>query len=219
MALWLKYVLIGLGGYLLGNISVGIIIAKLYGIGDIRRVGSGNAGTTNVLRNLGWLPSILTLVGDCLKSFLAAWIGGIIAGEIGLLIGGTAAIIGHDFPVFFKFKGGKGIASTLGLILAIDPLLGVCMLLPVLVIIALTRYVSVGSIYAAFSYPLFTYLFTRNRENAAYFLYFSIFAAVLTLFCHRGNIQRLIHKEENRLDFKKISNLSKKFTGKKKEKE
>lgn len=220
MALWLKYVLIALGGYLLGNISVGIIISKFYGIGDIRKVGSGNAGTTNVLRNLGWLPSILTLVGDCLKSFLAAWLGGLFAGEIGLLIGGTAAIVGHDFPVFLKFKGGKGIASTLGLIIAIDPLLALCMLLPVLVIIALTRYVSVGSIYAAFSYPLFTYLFTRKEEKATYYLCFSIFAALLTLFCHRGNIKRLIHKEENRLDFQKIAKLSQKFSRKKnKEKE
>jgi len=219
MALWLKYVLIGVGGYLLGNISLGIIIARFYGIKDIRKVGSGNAGTTNVLRNLGWVPSILTLAGDCLKSFLAAWIGGIVAGEIGLLIGGTAAIVGHDFPVFFRFKGGKGIASTLGLIIAVDPLLAVCMLVPVLIIIALTRYVSVGSIYAALSYPVMTWLFTRREVNAKYYLYFSIFASVLTLFCHRANIKRLIHREENRLDFKKISQLSKKFSKKNKEKE
>ena len=75
MALWLKYVLIAVVGYLLGNISVGILVAKLYGIKDIRKVGSGNAGSTNVLRNLGWLPSVLTLVGDCLKSFIAAQLG------------------------------------------------------------------------------------------------------------------------------------------------
>jgi len=219
MALWLKYVLIGIGGYLMGNISLGIIIARFYGIKDIRNVGSGNAGTTNVLRNLGWLPSIMTLVGDCVKSLIPALIGGWIAGDIGLLIGGTAAIIGHDFPVFFKFRGGKGIASTLGLIIAVDPLLALCMLLPVLVIIAITRYVSVGSIYAAFSYPVLTWLFTRREANAKYFLYFSLFASLLTLFCHRANIKRLIRREENRLDFKKISKLSQKFSKKNKEKE
>ncbi len=103
MALWLKYVLIAVVGYLLGNISVGILVAKLYGIKDIRKVGSGNAGSTNVLRNLGWLPSVLTLVGDCLKSFIAAQLGRCLAGDVGLLIGGTAAILGHDFPVFFKW--------------------------------------------------------------------------------------------------------------------
>ena len=219
MALWLKYVLIGIGGYLMGNISLGIIIARFYGIKDIRNVGSGNAGTTNVLRNLGWLPSIMTLVGDCLKSLIPALVGGWIAGEIGLLIGGTAAIIGHDFPVFFKFRGGKGIASTLGLIIAVNPLLAVCMLVPVIIIIAITRYVSVGSIYAALSYPFFTWLFTRKGENAAYYLYFALFASLLTLFCHRANIKRLIRREENRLDFKKISKLSQKFSKKNQEKE
>lgn len=219
MALWLKYVLIAVSGYLLGNISVGIIIAKLYGIGDIRKVGSGNAGTTNVLRNLGWLPSILTLVGDCLKALLAALIGKWVAGEIGLLIGGTAAIIGHDYPVFFKFRGGKGIASTLGLIIAVNPLLALCMLFPVLVIIAITRYVSVGSIYACLSYPVFTWLFTRKSEFAKHYLLFAIFASLLALFGHRANIKRLIRKEENRLDFKKISQLSQKFSKKNKEKE
>ena len=117
MALWLKYVLIALIGYALGHISVGIIIAKLYGIRDIRKVGSGNAGTTNVLRNLGRIPSVLTLVGDCLKALIAALIGKILCGETGVLVGGVFAMVGHDFPVVFKFKGGKGIASALGMIL------------------------------------------------------------------------------------------------------
>ena len=210
MALWLKYVLIAVVGYLLGNISVGILVAKLYGIKDIRKVGSGNAGSTNVLRNLGWLPSVLTLVGDCLKSFIAAKLGQWLAGDVGLLIGGTAAILGHDFPVFFKFKGGKGIAASLGMILTINPWLGIGLTGVVVLIAALTGYVSLGSITVSVVYTFCIAVLMRGNAHYWAYIGFSIFASLLSLFCHRKNIQRLLHHEENKLDFKKISRLSKK---------
>ena len=210
MALWLKYVLIAVVGYLLGNISVGILVAKLYGIKDIRKVGSGNAGSTNVLRNLGWLPSVLTLVGDCLKSFIAAQLGRYLAGDVGLLIGGTAAILGHDFPVFFKFKGGKGIAASLGMILTINPWLGIGLTGVVVLIAALTGYVSLGSITVSVVYTFCIAVLLRGNAHYWAYIGFSIFASLLSLFCHRKNIQRLLHHEENKLDFKKISKLSKK---------
>ena len=210
MALWLKYVLIAVVGYLLGNISVGILVAKLYGIKDIRKVGSGNAGSTNVLRNLGWLPSVLTLVGDCLKSFIAAQLGRYLAGDVGLLIGGTAAILGHDFPVFFKFKGGKGIAASLGMILTINPWLGISLTAVVVLIAALTGYVSLGSITVSVVYTFCIAVLLRGNPHYWAYIGFSIFASLLSLFCHRKNIQRLLHHEENKLDFKKISRLSKK---------
>ena len=210
MALWLKYVLIAVVGYLLGNISVGILVAKLYGIKDIRKVGSGNAGSTNVLRNLGWLPSVLTLVGDCLKSFIAAQLGRYLAGDVGLLIGGTAAILGHDFPVFFKFKGGKGIAASLGMILTINPWLGIGLTAVVVLIAALTGYVSLGSITVSLVYTFCIAVLMRGNAHYWAYIGFSIFASLLSLFCHRKNIQRLLHHEENKLDFKKISRLSKK---------
>ena len=210
MAIWLKYVLIAVVGYLLGNISVGILIAKLYGIKDIRKLGSGNAGSTNVLRNLGWLPSVLTLVGDCLKSFIAAQLGRCLAGDVGLLIGGTAAILGHDFPVFFKFKGGKGIAASLGMILTINPWLGIGLTAVVVLIAALTGYVSLGSITVSVVYTFCIAVLMRGNAHYWAYIGFSIFASLLSLFCHRKNIQRLLHHEENKLDFKKISRLSKK---------
>lgn len=210
MAIWLKYLLIAVVGYLLGNISVGILVAKLYGIKDIRKVGSGNAGSTNVLRNLGWLPSVLTLVGDCLKSFIAAKLGQWLAGDVGLLIGGTAAILGHDFPVFFKFKGGKGIAASLGMILTINPWLGIGLTGVVVLIAALTGYVSLGSITVSVVYTFCIAVLLRGNPHYAAYIGFSIFASLLSLFCHRKNIQRLLHHEENKLDFKKISKLSKK---------
>jgi len=211
MAIWLKYLLIILIGYLLGNVSVGILIARLYGIKDIRKVGSGNAGTTNVLRNLGWVPSVLTLAGDCLKGLIAALIGKWLAGDIGLLLGGTFAVIGHDYPVFFKFKGGKGIATNLGLIIVVNPWIALILTVAVIAVVAFTRYMSVGSIMACFLYPTLTAIMMRGSEFYTAYLLFAIFAGALALYCHRANVLRLIKKQENRLDFKKISSLRSKI--------
>ena len=211
MALWLKYVLIALIGYALGNISVGIIIARLYGIKDIRKVGSGNAGTTNVLRNLGWIPSVLTLAGDCLKALIAALIGKLICGETGLLIGGVFAMLGHDFPVVFKFKGGKGIASALGMILMINPWLGLGLTAVVIAIAGFTGYVSLGSVSVCFLYPISIAILKHGSPIYSTYLIWSILPALLTLFQHRKNIQRLIRGEENKLDFSKISKIRSKI--------
>lgn len=211
MAIWLKYLLIAAIGYLLGNVSVGILISKLYGIRDIRKLGSGNAGTTNVLRNLGWVPSLLTLAGDCLKGLAAALIGRWLAGDIGMLIGGNFAVIGHDFPVFFRFKGGKGIATNLGLIIAINPLLALTVTAMVLLIVAITRYMSVGSIAACFVYPALVAIFKAGDPHYAAFVLFGMFAGILALYQHRANLQRLLNHQENRLDFKKITDISRKL--------
>ena len=207
MALWLKYVLIAVIGYLLGNVSVGILVARLYGIRDIRTVGSGNAGTTNVLRNLGWVPSVLTLTGDCLKGLIAALIGKWIAGDVGLLIGGNFAVIGHDFPVFFKFKGGKGIATNLGLILVLNPWIAVGLTIAVLIVVAISRYMSLGSIMACFAYPTLVAILMRGHAHYTACVAWGVFAGILALYCHRSNVARLLKGQENRLDFKKISSL------------
>ena len=211
MVLWLKYLLIAVVGYFLGNISVGILISRAYGVKDIRTRGSGNAGTTNVLRTLGWVPSVLTLVGDCLKGFLAAELGNILGGEIGMLIGGTCAIIGHDFPVVFHFKGGKGIATSLGLILALNPWIALVLTVLVVGVAATLRYMSVGSVAAAVLYTPLVAIFMRGSAYYGAQLGFAAFASLLALFCHRKNIARLIRGEENRLDFEKISRISQKL--------
>ena len=206
-----KIILIAVIGYLFGNISSGILIAKLYGVHDIRKQGSGNAGTTNVLRTLGWVPSVLTLVGDCLKGLIPALIGKWMAGDIGLLAGGTAAIIGHDFPAFFGFRGGKGIATSWGLIFAVNPWIAVILLALVLLIVGFSRYMSIGSLSAAVLYPVLTAIFKHGSEHFLAFMLFSLFASVLTIFCHRANIARLFRREENRLDFGKISRIKSKI--------
>lgn len=211
MALWLKYLLIAVVGYFLGNISMGILISRAYGVKDIRARGSGNAGTTNVLRTLGWVPSVLTLVGDCLKGLIAAELGQALGGEIGLLIGGTCAILGHDFPVVFHFRGGKGVATSLGLILALNPWIALVLTVLVVGVAATLRYMSVGSVAAAVLYTPLVAIFMRGSAHYGAQLGFAAFASLLCLFCHRKNIARLIRGEENRLDFEKISRVSQKL--------
>ncbi len=201
-------------GYLLGCIPTGVLVARIYGVRDIRTLGSGNSGTTNVLRNLGWLPSVLTLVGDCLKGYAACLIGRQLGGDAGMLAGGLCAILGHDFPVFMGFKGGKGIATSLGLIIAINPWLALALLAVQIVAVALTRYMSVASLITTVAFPILVCFTERSRENFPLFLGAACIASVLSLFGHRGNIQRLIRGEENRLDFVKIGKVSEKVMAK-----
>jgi len=205
----LKYLAIAVVGYLLGNISVGVLISKAFGVWDIRKHGSGNSGSTNVLRTLGWLPGVLTLVGDCLKGYLACQFGLWLCGDPGMLLGGLCAIVGHDYPVFMGFKGGKGIATSLGLILSISPLLGVAHVVLVILIVAITRYMSIASIAAAIAYPILTAVFYANSGKFVLYLVFSLLACFMAVFSHRENIRRLLTGKENRLNFDKISRISK----------
>ena len=209
-----KIILSAVLGYLLGCIPTGVLVAQIYGVRDIRTLGSGNSGTTNVLRNLGWLPSVLTLVGDCLKGYVACLIGKQLGGDAGMLAGGLCAILGHDFPVFMGFKGGKGIATSLGLIIAINPWLALALLAVQIIAVALTRYMSVASLITTVAFPILVCFTERGRENFPLFLGAACIASVLSLFGHRGNIQRLIRGEENRLDFVKICKVSEKVMAK-----
>lgn len=205
--MWLRYAIIVAVAYMLGNISAGKIIAKKIGHVDISKVGSGNAGTTNVLRTLGWVPSILTLLGDVLKAVIAALIGRAIQGETGMLIAGVAVMVGHIWPVVYNFKGGKGIAAAFGFIIFTDPLTALLLFVEQISITAITRYMSLGSIVSCVMYPVFTIIFHwGNAPRIAV----AVIMGALALFAHRGNIVRLINRNENRLDFKKINEISKK---------
>ena len=209
-----KTILAAVVGYLLGCIPSGVLIGRFYGVGDIRKHGSGNSGTTNVLRTLGWLPSVLTLVCDCLKGYVACMIGKWLGGDLGMLVGGLCAILGHDFPVFMHFRGGKGIATSLGLIIAVNPWLALALLAVQIIAVALTRYMSVASLITTVAFPVLVVFTERGRENFPLFLGAACIASALSLFGHRGNIRRLIRGEENRLDFGKISQVSKKVMDK-----
>ena len=209
---YLLWVVIAVAAYFLGNFSTGVIVGRVFGHIDIRETGSGNAGTTNVMRTLGWLPSILTLLGDTLKAFIAVKLGKWISGDVGGYIAGIAVLLGHNWPVLFHFKGGKGMACSLGIILANEPLLALAMLVLQIVIVALTHYMSVASICTAILYPVAVIIF--HPGNTGYIV-FALIMCVLAVFCHRANIKRLINHTENRLDFSAISKLSVKLRGKK----
>lgn len=194
-------------GYCLGNVSTGLIISKLVNGMDIRKAGSGNAGATNVLRTLGWLPSLLTFLGDAVKGLLAALLGLWLAGQTGAMLGGLAAVAGHNWPAAFGFKGGKGISTSFGVILVVQPVCALVLLVVMIAAVYLTHTVSIGSIAAAVAYVLINVFITLFSDLPTFL--FSVALAALALFQHRGNMQRLIKHRENSLDFSKIQRWKK----------
>ena len=204
----LKIILSIVIGYALGNVSTGLIISKLGSGMDIRDAGSGNAGATNVLRTLGWMPSLLTFVGDALKGVIAALIGMWLCGQTGIICGGIASIIGHNWPAAFGFKGGKGISTSFGVILVLQPYDAPWLLLVMAIALYFTKTVSIGSICAAATYAIIN-IFQTMLSNTPVFV-FSVIVAAMAIFQHRANISRLIKHNENSLDFKKIERWKKK---------
>ena len=194
----LKYLLIAVVGYLLGSISTGILYSRYLGT-DIRTQGSKNAGATNMARVHGLTKGLITLGGDCLKGVLATLIGMWIAGQTGAMIGGAAAAIGHMWPVFFDFKGGKGVATLLGVGLVIHPVVLLIALAIAIVTIAVTKYVSLGSMVGVTS-------FTIGVIIVLGFWPVGLWAGALSALCcwrHRANIQRLLHGTENKFSITK----------------
>lgn len=207
------YIVITIIAYLLGSISFSVIISKKMAGFDVREKGSGNAGTTNVLRTVGKKASIITLVCDVLKgvvAILVAYIVGLIFKDqidkaLLIQLAGIAVILGHTFPVFFGFKGGKGIATALGVLLITNWNIGLICLVFALVLMILTRMVSLGSIAAAILFPVLIIFMphTAYLVDGNYIIY-SIILAILVVFNHRANVKRLLEGKENKLDFKKI---------------
>lgn len=195
----LKLLLVLVVGYLLGNFSTGVVLSRYAKGMDIRDYGSKSAGSTNMLRVLGRSSAALTLIGDMLKGIIAALIGGwLLGGKFGALLGGIAAIVGHDFPALLHFKGGKGIATSFGLLLYLYPIQSLIVLAFFILIVALTHYVSVGSIASACLYP---FIITATTPFDLRVTLCLVVICVLAVFCHRANIQRLLAGKENKLDF------------------
>ena len=176
---------------------------------DVREKGSGNAGSTNVLRTVGKKAAVLTLICDCLKGVLAiliAYIAGNIVKDIdkSLLVqlAGIFVVIGHTFPVFFKFKGGKGVATSLGVLLMVNWQIGLICLVFALVLMALTRFVSLGSVAAAVLFPVLTVFIRTNYLVPGNYIIFGIILAAFVIFNHRENVKRLLEGKENKLSFK-----------------
>ena len=203
------YIIVSIIAYLLGSISFSIIISKKMAGFDVRDKGSKNAGSTNVLRTVGKKAAILTLIGDCLKGVVAILIAFVVGkirqeldGALLVQLAGIFVVVGHTFPIFFKFKGGKGVATSLGVLLLTNWQIGLICLVFALVLMALTRFVSLGSVAAAVLFPVLTIFITNNYLVPGNYIIFGIILAVLVIFNHRENIKRLLEGKENKLSFK-----------------
>ena len=206
------YIIVGIEAYLIGSISFSVIISKKMAGFDVREKGSGNAGATNMLRSVGKKAAILTLLGDALKGVVAILFA-IIVGAIAksadksllVQIAGILVVVGHTFPIFFGFKGGKGVATSLGVLLMTNWKIGLICLVFALVLMAVTRMVSLGSIGAAVLFPVLVLFIHTNftiSEGSSYFVY-SVILAAIVIFNHRANVQRILNGTENKLSFKK----------------
>jgi glycerol-3-phosphate acyltransferase PlsY len=182
--------------YFIGNISPAILLGKLHGI-DIKKEGSGNAGTTNVLRTLGKKAAVVTLIVDILKGFVAVEIGFAASGEALGYVCALAVFCGHIWPCLYKFKGGKGVATAFGAILAINWILALELLGIVAIIVLITRRMSAGSIIGAVSFPVLVWFSEPG------FFYLGLIMAIIVIVKHRSNIKRLLRGEEPKISFKK----------------
>lgn len=203
MADWLRYVIVGVIAYLLGSFSTGLTVARVNHGPNLREVGSKNTGATNVLRTMGMKNGLITFLGDFSKAAIACGIGWWIVGNrFGAMLAGILVILGHNWPVFFQFKGGKGVASSCGVMLVCFPIPAlICFALTIL-LIYLTRYVSLGSM---FMLVLFAIIVSATNWGNWLIVAWSIILASLCLFRHRTNIVRLVHGKENKLGSKKKS--------------
>ena len=196
----ISYIIDAIIAYLLGSISFSVIFTKKFCGFDVREKGSGNAGSTNVLRTAGKKVALLTLLCDILK--------GDVQKAILVEIAGVLVVIGHTFPIFFKFKGGKGVATALGVLLITNWKIGLICLIFALLLMAVSKIVSLGSISAAILFPVLcvfikdTYIVGNNNAHFTYIV-FGIIMALIVVFNHRSNIKRLAEGKENKLSFKK----------------
>ncbi len=197
-------------GYFLGSVPFGFLAARARGL-DIRQHGSGNIGATNVWRVCGWRVGLPVFLLDALKGAAAVLLAGVFArrwpSEFAPILGGIACIVGHSFPVWLGWKGGKGVATSLGVLIALTPLASLVLFVVWGVVFKMSRYVSLASVVVALTFPLLVGLGTGLRWR--FFAYgwptfgFALFASGLVLLRHRSNIQRLLAGTENRFGAKK----------------
>lgn len=195
-----RLVLSAVIGYLLGSANTSLIVGKFYGI-DIRQHGSGNAGATNALRTLGKSAAAMVGLGDVLKGVVSCLAGLYLYGDTGLMIGGLAAVLGHNWPVYFGFKGGKGIFTSFSVVMMMDWKLGLILIGIFIIVVAITRYISLGSMLGAALFPVTAFVFGKSVE----FIVFATLIAVLAVARHQANIKRIVNGTESKFGSKKQS--------------
>lgn len=203
MLIFIKVLISLIIGYFLGSINTSIIVSKAYGI-DIREHGSKNAGMTNILRTLGKFAAFLTIVGDVFKSIISCLIGLYVvgyvggAGNLGLMAGGIGAVVGHIWPIYFGFRGGKGVLSSISVVFMMNWKIGLVLMVIFLVLVLVTRYVSLGSTSTSLLFPVVASFYGES----AVFIIFASILAILVIVMHRSNIRRLIKGEESKIGIK-----------------
>jgi glycerol-3-phosphate acyltransferase PlsY len=204
------YIAIVIIAYAIGSINFSVIFSRKFAGFDVREKGSGNAGTTNMLRTVGKKAAVITLVCDILKgivSILIALLIGYFVKDVNkailVQIAGFFAIFGHTFPIFFEFRGGKGVATALGVILLTNWQIGLICLAFALILIIITKMVSLGSIMAAILFPVLTIFIQTNYIEPGNYIIFGIAVGLLVVFNHRKNLKRILEGNENKISFKK----------------
>ncbi|MCC0633173.1 MULTISPECIES: glycerol-3-phosphate 1-O-acyltransferase PlsY [unclassified Clostridioides] len=199
-----SYIIIAVIAYLLGNISTSYIVAKRIAGVDIRTQGSGNAGSTNVLRTLGKKAGAMTFLGDVFKGVIAVLISEIAAKLVGIdtLLAGYLAVIcvvaGHNWPAVLGFRGGKGVATSLGAMLAVNPVITLMCLAVFILVVIITKYVSLGSVVGIGCSPIFM-IIAKNKAG----LVVALFLSISVIYNHRANIKRLLNGTERKIGQKK----------------
>jgi len=205
---WIQLAILMIAAYLLGSIPTSVWVGKMFFNKDVRDFGSGNAGATNTVRVLGYAAGIPVLLFDIFKAWLPVYLSiycfkwnasGDLLVYLQILIG-LAAVIGHIYPIYSGFKGGKGVATLAGMALALFPLAFLSSLLTFIIVIAITRYVSLGSMAAAIVFPIFLVFVFKHQSTPLIIL--GIFASVFLIFTHRKNIKKLINGTENKFGAK-----------------
>ncbi len=190
--------------YLLGSLNFAIILSHKEYHQDIRSFGSKNAGMTNMMRTYGKKAAALTLLGDALKAIVAALVGYALLGMFGAYIAGLFCIIGHMFPVYYGFRGGKGVVTVAASILMCDPIVFLILLVCFVLIVLATKYISLGSIMCMLLYPILLDRVSKLlTEHTSPFIIFAILMAALVIVKHRENIGRLLKGTESKFSFKK----------------
>lgn len=211
-----EYATMAIIAYFIGSINFSVILSRKMAGFDVRDKGSKNAGTTNMLRTVGKKAALITLICDILKGVVAvlfAFVLGLIIGDTNrallVQIAGIFVIVGHTFPIFFEFRGGKGVATALGVLITTNYQIGLICLVFALIIMAITKMVSIGSVLAAILFPVLTVFIHNNylvqgSENIDFgYIIYGVIIGLFVCFNHRENIKRILNGTENKLSFKK----------------